>query len=338
MLILPTKEIQQVHELLNRYDADNCFLLFDGNTAQHCDSEVRSLFPQLNNSKRIIIPSGDQHKTLEKAMVIWNTLGAYEAGRDALLINVGGGMITDIGGYSAACYKRGIDFINFPTSLLAMVDASIGGKTGVNFRNNKNQIGVFANAKFVFLHSDFLQTLPRNELHSGLAEMIKHQLLFNENALDVILKRTGIKNWTTNESIEENIEFKKAIVAQDFKDEGLRQCLNFGHTIGHAIESYSHKIKKPLLHGEAIMLGMMEELKLSEKLLGTPNEIRMVLSDVKKKFFPFLDFKYRFDKLVPYLRQDKKNDTEIRFSLLADIKKPKIKVGISIEEIENELA
>ena len=338
MLVLPTKELLRVQELFSNYKTENCFLLFDANTIKDCDPVIRKLFPKFNQSKRIIIPAGDQYKNMEKTMVIWDTLAVYGAGRNSLLLNVGGGMITDIGGYSASCYKRGIDFVNIPTSLLGMVDASIGGKTGINFRNYKNQIGVFADPEFVFLHSDFLRTLPRNELRSGLAEMIKHQLLFNKSALELILKRPEVKDWTTNENILENIEYKKAIVEQDYTDQGLRQCLNFGHTIGHALESFSHKRKTPLLHGEAVLLGMIEELKLSEKRFNTPPQIRAILVAVKKKFFPFLDFKYRFEKLIPFLEQDKKNDQEIRFSLLADVAKPKIQVGISLETLENELA
>ncbi len=338
MLVLPTKELLRVQELFSDYNADKCFLLFDANTIKDCDPVLRKLFPKFNRSKRIIIPSGDAYKTLEKAMVIWDTLAVYGAGRDSLLLNVGGGMITDIGGFSASCYKRGIDFVNIPTSLLGMVDASIGGKTGINFRNFKNQIGYFADPKFVFLHTDFLQTLARNELRSGLAEMVKHQLLFNPNALQLILKRPSVRDWTTYESILENIGFKKSIIERDYKDQGIRQCLNFGHTIGHAIESLSHERKTPLLHGEAVLLGMIEEMKLSEKLFKAPKEIRYTLNAVKKKFFPFLDFKYRFEKLIPFLLQDKKNDKEIRFSLLENVAKPIVKVGVHIETLNNELA
>lgn len=337
MRVLPTTELKHAQELISQYDEELCFLLYDANTIRYCDSKIRKLFPSLNNSKRIIIPAGDQYKTLDKAKTIWDTLAVYGATRDSLLLNVGGGMITDIGGYCAANYKRGIDFVNIPTSLLGMVDASIGGKTGLNYRNFKNHLGVFADPQFVFLHSNFLDTLPRNELHSGISEMIKHQLLFNEHALEYILKKPNMKDWMSDESILNNILLKQAIVEKDYNDKGARQCLNFGHTIGHAIESLSHKRKTPLLHGEAVILGMIEELKLSEKILGAPDEIRLMVEAVKKKFFPFLDFKYRFEKILPFLMQDKKNDTEIRFSLLEDIAKPKNRVGIRIDTLQNEL-
>ncbi len=338
MNIYPSDKLSEVQELISKYDPNHCYLLFDSNTIEFCDPIVRRLFPELASCQRIIIPAGDQYKTLEKATTIWDFLIENGASRNALLINIGGGMITDIGGFCAANYKRGIDFINIPTSLLGMVDASVGGKTGINFKNVKNQLGAYADAKSVFIHPDFLNTLPRNELHSGLAEMIKHLLLSEEKALEYILKYKTIQDWIGETCIIKNIDFKLSIVKQDYHDTGIRQCLNFGHTMGHAIESLSHVRKTPLLHGEAVILGMIEELKLSENRFGTPVEIRQVLEAVKKKYFPFLNFTYKFEKLVPFLSQDKKNDDSLRFSLLATIAKPKLQVKISMEELRNELA
>ena len=338
MNILPSSEQKQVQDLISTKKAEKCFLLYDANTVRHCDPVIRKLFPYLCDAKRIIIPAGDQYKTIAKAMVIWDSLATYGANRDALLLNIGGGMITDIGGFCAASYKRGIDFINIPTSLLGMVDASVGGKTGINYRNYKNQIGTFADAKCVYINPEFLETLPRNELHSGITEMIKHHLLFTPNALELILQRADITEWKREENILKNIELKKIIIENDYNDKGARQCLNLGHTIGHAIESLSHDNKTPLLHGEAILLGMIEELKLSENRFNTPTEIRAVLKAVKKVFFPFLNFRYKFEKLVPYLYQDKKNVTDIGFSLLENVAKPKTKVIISIDQLRDELA
>jgi len=336
--VYPFSEVNKVQEEIRKYDPMQCYLLYDSNTINHCDNIIRNQFPDLNDSERIIIPAGDQYKTLERCITIWNTLAKIGANRNSLLINVGGGMITDIGGFAASNYKRGIAFINIPTSLLGMVDACVGGKTGINFNNFKNQLGVFANAQCIYINTQFLESLPLNELYSGLGEMIKHLLLFKEDALEFILKNTDIKNWTSESCILKNIQLKKAIVEIDYLDNNERQCLNFGHTIGHAIESLSHEKKTPLLHGEAVLLGMIEELKLSEKLYNTPEEIRAVLEAVKQKFFPFLDFRYKFEKLIPFLQQDKKNENGIRFSLLENVAKPKLKVVISLEELKNELS
>jgi 3-dehydroquinate synthase len=338
MQVIPFGKIDKLKEQISEYSVSHRFVLFDTNTQQHCSKLLFSLLPELREASVIVTQSGDHNKTLDQCTTVWKTLVEKQASKNAILINVGGGMITDLGGYCAANYKRGIDFINVPTSLLGMVDASIGGKTGVNFLNFKNQIGVFAKAKSVLLHPKFLDSLPRNELHSGLAEMIKHQLLFNANAVSDILARKNIKHWTSLETILESVDFKKSIVDQDYRDEGLRQSLNFGHTIGHAIESFSHEKKTPLLHGEAIILGMIEELKLSENRWNTPPALRAMLMAIKKIYFPILNFSYRFEKLIPFLKQDKKNQTDIGFSLLEDAGKPKLHINISLEDLQNELA
>lgn len=338
MLIYPTSELEKVQNLIETYQDYKCFLLFDENTVMHCDLIIRKQFPMLNNAVRILLPAGEQNKTIEKCNVIWDNLIRYNATKKSLLINVGGGVITDMGGFAAASYKRGMNFINIPTTLLGMVDACIGGKTGVNFKHNKNQIGVFAEAVCVYINPLFLHTLPRPQLRSGLAEMIKHELLFNKNAIDDILAKPNSDHWVTASSILASMQHKVAVVQQDFNDNGIRQCLNFGHTIGHAIESLSHQQKKPVLHGEAVLLGMIDELRLAEHLFNCPMEIRLLLLDVKKKYFPMLDFRYQLWQLLPYISQDKKNDSEIRFSLLQNVAEPKLQVGVSIETLENVLA
>ena len=338
MVIYSTKNLNKVQDLISSYGAKNTFLLFDQNTIRDCDLIIRKEFPDLNNSVRIIIPADDDNKTIEKSTVIWDNLVQYEATKKSLLINVGGGMITDIGGFSAACFKRGIDFINIPTTLLAMVDASFGGKTGVNFRHTKNQIGVFADAKCVYVNPVFLNTLPRPQLRSGLAEMIKHELLFNPDAIDYILEKRTTDYWIKESTILQNMQYKVEVVEKDYFDKCQRQYINFGHTIGHAIESLSHQRKTPILHGEAILLGMIEELKIAEKLFNCPDEIRILLQDVKKKYFPILDFSYSLSYLMPYLKQDKKNDNEIRFSLLKNVAEPVAQVGVGEETLKNILA
>lgn len=337
MISFPTTDVSEIQKTIASYQATTCFLLYDEHTIRHCDSMIRRIFPHLNSARRIIIPSGDGNKSIQKAMVIWDALMAYQARKDALLVNVGGGMITDIGGFCAANFKRGIDFINVPTSLLGMIDASIGGKTGVNFRNSKNQIGVFAKPVATYLNIDFLQTLPKNELNSGIAEMVKHELLFNPNALELILSRPDSNKWITQKAIIKNIQYKYNCVKNDYFDKHERQTLNFGHTIGHAIESLSHQRKTPILHGEAVMLGMIAEMKIAEYLYNSPKEIRLLLETFKKKYFPFLNFRYRFEQIIPFLKQDKKNDATIRFSLIKRVAQPILKVGVDIETLKNEL-
>lgn len=338
MVILTTDKLQEAQTLIDSYLEHQCFLLFDENTIEHCDGVIRKQFPSLNNTTRIVIPAGEDYKTIKQSEAIWERLIEARATKKSLLINVGGGVVTDIGGYCAATYKRGIDFINIPTTLLAMVDACIGGKTAVNFKQHKNQIGIFKDAKCVYINPVFLQTLPRPELQSGLAEMIKHELLFNKNAVEAILERPNSDCWITKETILRSMQYKKEVVDQDYYDTGVRQSLNFGHTIGHAIESLSFKCKTPILHGEAVLLGMIEEQKLAEHLFNCPIEIRQLLENVKTKFFPLLNFTFKLKALLPFLIQDKKNDQEIRFSLLKNVAEPTLHVGIPIETLEDVLA
>ncbi len=338
MMTTPTTDLDIIKNVLAKYPSQQCFLLFDENTLLHCYKLIIQALPELSNSVRIVLPAGEGSKTLEKCKKIWNSLLRHGAGKNALLINIGGGMITDIGGFCAANYKRGIEFMNMPTSLLSMIDASIGGKTGINLKGTKNQIGIFANPICIYINVDFLASLPKPELHSGMVEMIKHELLFNKQALTQILKRRSAADWIAKDVILQNIDYKLQVVQQDYYDKKERQFLNFGHTIGHALESYHIEYKRPILHGEAVLLGMIEELKLAEVLFYCPSEVRLMLQDVKKKFFPHLDNRYQLAQLLPYLRQDKKNDNQIRFSLLKNVAEPVAQVGISIEQIENVLS
>ncbi|MBK7957891.1 MAG: 3-dehydroquinate synthase [Bacteroidetes bacterium] len=251
--ILAQKDYSKILVLVDEHIEANCLpLLFSKDSLIHFEL--------------IKIPSGEEHKTLDTCQLIWDQFNQHHVDRNAVLINLGGGVICDMGGFAASTYKRGIDFINIPTTILAMVDASYGGKTGINFNGIKNNIGVFKNAIETIIHPVFLQTLPFRELRSGWAEIIKHGLIADRDyfaRIEPITELTKITEAAWTEIIRTSIQIKSSIVDQDPEEKGIRKILNFGHTIGHAIESASLKTDQPLLHGEAIAIGMLLEIELS---------------------------------------------------------------------------
>ncbi len=242
----------------------NCFVLVDENTLKHGYPHLQNILPP---HQLIQIQSGELHKTLATCAFIWTKLTEANADRKSLLINLGGGVIGDMGGFAAACYKRGIQFINIPTTLLAMVDASVGGKTGIDFKGFKNQIGLFAEPSGVFIHPGFLVTLPPRQLLSGFAEVIKHYLIADKNSFYQILNlKPAINQLNWQQIITQNVNIKSVIVAHDPHENGSRKALNFGHTIGHAVESWLLGDEEfALLHGEAVAIGMIAESYLSHK-------------------------------------------------------------------------
>ncbi len=304
------------------------FLLVDENTYEHCLSLFLSHVKFLLDIEIIEIESGEINKTIDTCVGVWNTLSDFDADRKSLLINLGGGVITDLGGFVASTFKRGISFINVPTSLLAMVDASVGGKTGVDLGTIKNQIGVINNPEMVLINTSFLTTLPKNHIDSGKAEMFKHGLINSESYWNKFNDTQNLKQDELDNLIYESVIIKKGIVDKDPFEKGLRKSLNFGHTLGHAIESYflSNESKTTLLHGEAIALGMILECYISSKLLDFP--INSCL-DVKKlmlhtyKKVDILDMD--INPIIELLKYDKKNEHgNINFVLLEAIGKPKL--------------
>ncbi len=299
-------------------EASQVFILTDENVAPfwlpevahwlHCDSAID-----------IVIKPGEQHKNLQTVQRIWKTFMKHHADRNALLINLGGGVITDMGGFAASTYKRGIKFINVPTTLLAMVDAAIGGKTGIDFGGAKNQIGTFADAEEVLIDPVFLSTLPRREILSGLAEMLKYGFIADAKLLEI-----NLENYQYYIPLAG--EIKREIVAQDPYEAGLRKILNFGHTIGHAIESHCLTTDYPLLHGEAVALGMAAALWLSVKLCGLDEK---VLHDFEKQLPMLLSeaeillSEANIEPILGYLVHDKKNKGDkTQFVLLESLGKP----------------
>ncbi len=320
----------QLSMLTNNYD--KFFVLTDENIYRVYSSLIASLLPEKEVTK-IVIPAGEESKSIENVVFIWNKLLEAKAGRDALLINLGGGTITDIGGFAASTYKRGIDFINVPTTLLAMIDASIGGKNGINFNNYKNQIGLFSEPNSVIINPNFLKTLNERELMSGLAEMMKYAFIADESFLDL-----DSDNYL--DFIEKAATIKEDIVSLDMKETGLRKILNFGHTIGHALESYYLEKENYLTHGEAVALGIYSALYLSVKYCGL---------DDKWLFFYEMWFKgnlnlmnlngFDVDAIYSYLSYDKKNKGgKPQFVLISAPGKPKIDVEVFDEDIKESIA
>lgn len=309
------------------------FILTDENVAQFWLPEVE-YWLNCKNAVEIVIKAGEQHKNLQTVQRIWRTLMKHHADRNALLINLGGGVVTDLGGFTASTYKRGIKFINVPTTLLSMVDAAIGGKTGVDFGNAKNQIGTFAEAEEVIIDPVFLETLPQREICSGLAEVLKYGFIADSNLLNV-----NLENY--QQYITRCGEIKREIVMQDPTEKGLRKVLNFGHTLGHAIESHCLTTDYPLLHGEAVGLGILGALWLSVKQLGLDEKVLqnfekqlpMLLSEAKTSFSGS-----DIEPILGYLVHDKKNKGEKpQFVLLEAVGKPVWDVEIEPNLVEESL-
>uniref|UniRef100_UPI00404936E6 3-dehydroquinate synthase n=1 Tax=Flavobacterium sp. TaxID=239 RepID=UPI00404936E6 len=301
------------------------FILVDENTSDQCLPYFLANFATEVTIEIIELEAGEENKNIETCVGIWNSLTELEGDRKSIIINLGGGVITDIGGFVACTFKRGIEFINIPTTLLAMVDASIGGKNGVDLGNLKNQIGIIREPKAVLIDTHFLETLSSKEMRSGLAEMLKHGLIFNREYWNKFKNLTDLNTEDLDSLIHESIQIKNTIVSEDLTENGIRKSLNFGHTLGHAIESYflENKDKVSLLHGEAVAVGMVLESYLSkEKKLITEVEYleikNLILSLYERVSFDENDI----EKIMELLIFDKKNEFGIiQFALLNGIGK-----------------
>ena len=295
------------------------FVLVDENTKKHCLPGFSKMFDGSVDSI-LEIQSGEENKHIHTCLKLWEELSTLGGDRKSILINLGGGVLTDMGGFVASTFKRGIDFINIPTTLLSMVDASIGGKTGVDLGSLKNQIGVINQPQMVLVFPEFLETLDPRQVTSGYAEMLKHGLIKDAEYWEV-LKSEG--NFAAASNIQRSIALKNEVVMIDPTEQGLRKILNFGHTLGHAIESYclDNYDRKTLLHGEAIAIGMILEAYLSHELKGLS---RLSLDEIKTTFlqhFDKVDFDHHdIETILKLLKYDKKNSHgDINFVLLQDI-------------------
>ncbi len=320
-------------ENLIEHSYSRVFVLMDENTKKYCLPKISKY---LFDIYPIVIPSGEQHKTLATAQVIWNELFKQNADKNSVLINLGGGMVGDIGGFCAAIYKRGIEYINIPTTLLSMVDSSVGGKTAVDFYHIKNSLGVIQQPKSVYIFPDLLNTLPLPELRNGFAEMLKHGLIADDDYWQELLGVTEYELPRLASLINGSVKIKMKIVKKDMFEIRDRKRLNFGHTIGHAIEAYSLKNDKvPLKHGEAVAIGMVCESYLSKIKSGLSGKELQHISQVILSRFPKYSMRNILSpELIKIMRQDKKNSNDtLQFTLLRTIGKSTVNQECSEYEI-----
>ncbi|MDR0683444.1 MAG: 3-dehydroquinate synthase [Dysgonamonadaceae bacterium] len=327
-------------QLLNELDYDGLFLLTDENTNHFAFPRIENI-PEIQSAKKCRIASGDNHKNIESLAAVWKFLTENGANRKSILINLGGGMLTDLGGFAAATFKRGIRFINIPTTLLGAVDAAVGGKTGINFNGLKNEIGAFAPAIVVLIDANFFKTLDHANLLSGYAEMLKHALLNSPKMLKEILLCDLEKPdyQRLNDLLVESVQVKERIVEKDPTEQGIRKALNFGHTFGHAFESLSYELNRPVLHGYAVAWGIVCELYLSFiKLRFDKNILINVLHFIKENYSIF-DFDcIQYQRLYELMLHDKKNErTTVNFTLLRSVGEIEINQTATQKEIDEAL-
>ncbi len=323
---------QEAFKVLNLYIASSkpskIIVLVDENTKKDCLPYFLSKLDSNSHIETIAINAGEIHKNIDTCVVVWSALTDLNADRKSLLINLGGGMVTDLGGFVASTFKRGIKFINIPTTLLSMVDASVGSKTGVDLGTLKNLIGLFSNPEMVLIDTVFLSTVSKRELHSGLAEIIKYGLTYDINLWNSIKVNSKLLDANLDVLIYRSIEIKNEVVLQDPKENGLRKILNFGHTIGHAIESYflESEHKETLTHGEAIAIGMVIEGYFSSKLLNFPEaELDNIKSTIIDFFGHVEILSEDYEPIIDLMKYDKKNiGSTVNFVLLENLAQFKI--------------
>lgn len=318
-VITYTLDIRKDIDRLCSENYDQMFILTDDTTEQLC----RPLLGHIDGvGESIVIPAGDDNKTLETVSKVWTELQQRKASRHSLLINLGGGMVTDLGGFAASTFKRGIDFVNIPTTLLAMVDAAVGGKTGINFNDFKNEIGVFRDAREVIIDTSFLRSLDSQNLRSGYAEMLKHSLLKDTAmwASHVTFDLYKPNFVQLQEMVRQSIEVKRAVVAEDPTEKGIRKALNLGHTFGHALESLAMLQQRTGLHGYFVAWGLICELYLSCSQGFPIDKMRQTVRYIRENYgdFPFSCNDY--EHLYQLMLHDKKNvGNVINFTLLRDV-------------------
>ncbi len=301
------KDLAELNKYLHTQKASRIFVLVDENTKEHC---LPAFHEHIDLGYELLeVTSGEENKTLASCVMLWDKLLELKCDRNSIMINLGGGVIGDMGGFVASTYMRGIRFIQMPTTLLSQVDASVGGKLGVDHKGYKNILGLFNDPALVWIHTPFLQTLPERELMSGFAEVIKHGLIQSKSLWETIKSKSTELNeeeWT--KVIHNSVKIKNKIVTEDPKEGGLRKILNFGHTIGHALESYYLDTDKKLLHGEAIAKGMIVEAYLSFKTkrisIIEMEEINSLLESTYK--LPTIQ-ENEMDELLTIMAMDKKN-------------------------------
>ncbi|UPQ76600.1 3-dehydroquinate synthase [Chryseobacterium nepalense] len=321
MITILNDNFSQLNDFLSTRSFSKIFILVDENTHEYC---LPALLGNLETDlafEILEIEPGEEMKNIQTANQLWEILTEMQADRKALVINLGGGVITDMGGFVASTYKRGVPFINIPTTLLSMCDASIGGKTGIDLMHYKNMVGTFTFPEQIFVYPKFLETLPYKELRSGFAEMLKHGLIADKKHWENLINISKLDADAVVPHIETSMEIKQDVVQQDFQEKNIRKTLNFGHTIGHAIESLCLSQGNPVLHGEAVAMGMITEthLSFSEGLISE-EDCTIIIENIQK-YYPYLDISdFKDEDIFELLINDKKNtDNKINFSLISGI-------------------
>lgn len=342
-------DLTHLHTLLADLPKGQLFVLTDSHTAEYCLPILADSIGQISYHL-LTIEAGEQSKNLASVQAVWDFMLKHRATREALLINLGGGIITDLGGFAAATYMRGIRFVNIPTTLLAMVDASSGGKTGIDYQGIKNVIGTFTPPVATLIHPNFLRTLPAAELLSGFAEMLKHALIASPKewikllqlAQEELPQEQFVEALSSTGALQASIQIKENVVSQDPHETGLRKILNFGHTVGHAIEStmLHHAAPHHTHHGYCVLWGMVAEVYLSVVHTGCPREVLQQLTQIMLQWYgrPQCDCKER-QQLIQRMYQDKKNNANQtpNFTLLRNIGEPIINQHLTEADINEAL-
>ena len=325
---------------ISECEHDRIFVLTDETTQQLCWPKIKK-FKALKNSTPIIIKATDTHKNLDTLSQVWQALSNGGATRHSLMINLGGGMVTDLGGFAASTFKRGIDFINIPTTLLAMVDASVGGKTGINFGGLKNEIGVFSDSRFVIINTQFLDTLDHDNICSGYAEMLKHGLISDERTwAELVTFDLDTPDLSQlQRMVAESIKVKERIVEADPHEHGIRKALNLGHTMGHAFESFAMRRGTPILHGYAVAYGLISELYMSARKTAFPTDrMHQTVRFIRENYGTLNITCDDYPTLIELMHHDKKNTSGIiNFTLLGNVGDIRINQTANEEEIKEAL-
>lgn len=339
-VILSENIEQSLKQAISNCPHDKLFILADECTAHLCIPHICEV-ECLKGAEYITIGATDTHKTLETLAHVWKALGDNGGTRHSLMLNVGGGMVTDLGGFAASTFKRGITYINIPTTLLAMVDASVGGKTGINFNGLKNEVGVFNPANSVLIDTNFLRTLDYSNLVSGYAEMLKHGLISTvEHWAELLNFDFNHVDYPTLQTlVAKSVRIKESIVEQDPLEHGIRKALNLGHTVGHAFESLALEEDRPHLHGYAVAWGMVCELYLSHLKTGFPiDKMRQTIQFIRETYGIFTFDCKQYDRLYQFMTHDKKNTSEnINFTLLGEVGDIRINQTATRKEIDEML-
>lgn len=333
-----------IDDLIDELGNPDIFVIVDVNTARYVLPVLSEQSTAVQKAAVITIKAGDINKNLDSLQTVWKALHEAGATRNSVVINVGGGVVTDLGGFAAATFKRGMRVINVPTTLLGAVDASVGGKTGINFNGYKNEIGSFTEPLASIISTGFFVTLSQQELLSGYAEMLKHALLESREELDSLLGYSVVYPIFDPDKLldllRRSVAVKQRIVEADFKESGLRKALNLGHTIGHAFESLALRRQSPVPHGYAVAWGCVVALILSHLKLGFPSDVLHKFAQYVRTNYNAFDFSCDdYPALIEFMRHDKKNTTQdnIAFTLLADVGDPHINCVVEPDEIKSAL-